>query len=353
MASAELELPARPAEDHRPWLQRRIDTSGLPRFAAGALISAALLGLFFAWHALGWALGVGDPGDPFFWQQVFGPNVINAALVGYAPAAMAWSHGQARGELDRLAPLLPDGGRDVRARIERFPRAPMACAGLAIGLAILPLVVLDPSLNSVWRHSSGIGRTWLLFVNVLVGWLMARAVLEELRVALAFSRAGRSVTAVDLFDLSGLDPFARRGVESVLVWSVGASLLSLIFAGEGWASDTLPFLVAAVLVTAAISLALPLVGVHGRIRAAKRAELERIHARARRDREALLAGGAGAAEAAARLPALLALRAQVADVREWPVDLPTLLRLASYLAIGLASWVGAALVDVAIEAALH
>jgi hypothetical protein len=353
MASAELELPARPAEGYRPWLQRRIEASGLPHLAAGALIAAALLGLFFAWHALGWALGVGDPADPFFWQQMFGPNVINAALVGHAPAAMAWSRGQARDELDRLAPLLPAGGRDVRARIERFPRAPMAVAGLAIGLSLLPLVVIDTSLNSVWHHSSAVGRVWMLFVNFALGWLMARAVLEELRLALVFSRAGRSVTAVDLFDLSGLDPFARRGVESVLVWSVGAALLSLIFAGEGWASDTLPYFVAAVLVTAAIAFALPLVGVHGRIRAAKHAELGRIHACARSDREALFAGGAGAAEAAVRLPALLALRAQVADVREWPVDLPTLARLASFLAIGLASWVGAALVDVAIEAAVH
>lgn len=74
---------------------------------------------------------------------------------------------------------------------------------------------------------------------------------------------------------------------------------------------------------------------------------------ARADRDALLAGAAGAAEAAARLPALLALRAQVADVREWPLDLPTVARLAGFLAIGLASWVGAALVDVGIELLLE
>lgn len=132
----------------------------------------------------------------------------------------------------------------------------------------------------------------------------------------------------------------------------GASLLSLIFTGEGWASDTLPFLVAAVLVPAAVALVLPLVGVHRRIRAAKQSELARIHACARADRDALLAGAAGAAAAASRLPALLALRSQVAEVREWPVDLPTLARLAGFLAIGLASWVGAALVDVAIAAVL-
>ena len=353
MASAELDAAAAEDSGRPPWLQRRIDASGLPPFAAGALIAAALLGSFFTWNALGWALGVGDPRDPVFWQRMFGPNLINAALVGYAPAAMAWSRRRALGELARLAPLLPAGGADVRERVERFPRAPMRVAGVGFALLILPLVVFDTSLHSLWRHARWVARIWLLFVNVLVGWLMARAVLEELRLARIFSEAGRRVAAVDLFDLAPLDPFARRGVESVLVWTVGASLLSLIFAGEGWASDTLPYLVASVLASTAVAFALPLLGVHGRIRAAKRAELERIHACARRDRDALLAGGPEAAGAAARLPALLALRAQVADVREWPVDLPTLARLALFLAIGLASWVGAALVDVAIEAALR
>jgi hypothetical protein len=52
-------------------------------------------------------------------------------------------------------------------------------------------------------------------------------------------------------------------------------------------------------------------------------------------------------------PALLALRNQVADVREWPVDLSTLMRLLLYLAIGLGSWVGAALVDLGVERVLR
>jgi hypothetical protein len=353
MTTAELEAPRASPPAHRPWLQRWIEASGLPPFAAGLALALATLALFFAWHGLGWALGVGGPRDPFFWQQVFGPNVINAALIGYAPAAMAWSRREALGELARLAPLLPAGGAALRARIERFPRLPLAAAGAAFALLILPLVVLDPGLNSVWRHANGFGRAWLLFVNVGVGWLMTRAVLEELRLAHVFSRAGEQLGELDLFDLAPLEPFARRAVESVLVWLVGASLLSLIFAGDDWASDTLPFLVAAVLIPSVVAFAQTLAGVHRRIRAAKQAELARIHARARADRDALLAGGAGAAEAAARLPALLALRAQVSDVREWPVDLPTFARLAGFVAIGLASWVGAALVDVAIETVLR
>ena len=338
---------------YRPWLQRRIDAGQRSPIRAGLTIAAATLVAFFGWHALGWALGSGQPGDPYFWQQMFGPNVINAALIGYAPAAMAWSRRQALGELARLAPLLPGGGAALRERIERFPRAAMALAGAAFALLIMPLIFFDPGLNAVWRSVGAFGRCWVIGVNVAVGWLMTRAVLEELRLARIFSQAGEQLVTLDLFDLAPLEPFARRGVESVLVWSVGASLLSLIFTGEGWASETLPFLVAAILIPAVNALILPLIGVHRRIRTEKHAELARIHACVRTDRDALLAGSAAAPEATARLPALLALRSQVADVREWPLDLPTVARLAGFLAIGLASWVGAALVDVAIEAVLH
>ena len=353
MATAELEAPANAAQRYRPWLQRRIDASGLSPVAAGLTIASLQLALFFTWHGLGWLLGLGNPRDPWFWEQMFGPNVINAALIGYAPAAMAWSRRQAQEEHAQLTRWLGSEAETFGERLSSFPRGPMAAAGAAIALLVLPIVAFDPYMRDAFQRSNWIQGVWLVFVNVVVGWLMTRAVLEDLRVARIFSQMGDRVTPLDLFDLAALEPFSRRAVEGVLVWVVGASLLSLIFAGESWASDTLPFLVAAILVPAGVSFVWPLLGAHRRIRVAKREELARIHARARADRDALLAGGAGAAEAAARLPALLALRAQVADVREWPVDLPTFARLAGFLAIGLASWVGAALVDVGLEAALR
>jgi hypothetical protein len=212
---------------------------------------------------------------------------------------------------------------------------------------IVPLVMFDPALRALFEESSLLARAWVLWVNALVGWLMARAILEEVRVALLFARVGDRLERVDLFDLRPLEPFARRAVEGVLVWVIGASLTSILFAG-GWASATLPQLVATILLMALVAFALPLLGVHRRIRAEKQQELARIHAAARSERDALLAGGAGA-----RLPALLALREQVAELREWPVDLSTVMRLLFYLGIGLGSWVGAALVDAGIETILR
>jgi len=353
MTTADAELAAPAARAYLPWLQRRIDASGLPLAVAGAGIAGLQLASFFAWIALGWALGVGSPSDGWFWEQMVGPNVIMAALIGWVPAAMAWSRRRAAGELAALAPLLGAAGSEAGERLAAFPRWPMALCGAAFAVLVVPIVRFDPDMRAAFEQMHGFGRAWMLWVNAEVGWLLTRALLEDLRVSRIFRAAGERIAPVDLFDLAPLEPFARRAAEAVLLGTVSAGLLFLIFAGDGWASTTLPALLALILAPSAAALVLPLLGVHRRIRAAKQAELARIHARARADRDALLSGAGGTAEAAARLPALLALRAQVAAVREWPVDLPTFARLGGFLAIGLASWVGAALVDVGIEVALR
>ena len=348
MATAELELRASRRPRYRPWLQRRIEASGLPLAAAGVAVAALQLAAFFGWMALGWAFGVGSADDDWFWREMVGPNVIMAALIGWVPVAMTWSRRRAAAELDALAPALGADAARLRERFETFPRWPMALSGAVLAALVLPIVRFDPGMRAGFDQAHGFGRAWLLFVNAEVGWLVTRAVLEDLRVARIFRDAGQRLALPDLFDLALLQPFARRAAEGVLLGAVSAALLSLIFAGEGWASTTLPFLVALILVPTAVALALPLLGVHQRIQAAKREELAGIHAAVRTERAALLAGGPGA-----RLPALLALRAQVAEVREWPLDLPAFARLAGFLAIGLASWVGAALVDVGLERVLR
>ena len=48
---------------------------------------------------------------------------------------------------------------------------------------------------------------------------------------------------------------------------------------------------------------------------------------------------------------MLAYRAQVASVPEWLLDISTLSRFAFYVAIPLASWIGGALVERALDAA--
>ena len=62
--------------------------------------------------------------------------------------------------------------------------------------------------------------------------------------------------------------------------------------------------------------------------------------------------GTGAAVAGAKIPGLLAFENRIESVREWPFDAPTLTRFFLYVAIPLGSWVGGALVERLLGAAL-
>ena len=62
--------------------------------------------------------------------------------------------------------------------------------------------------------------------------------------------------------------------------------------------------------------------------------------------------GPESAEAGARLPGLIAYMNQIESVREWPFDAPTLTRFFLYVAIPLGSWLGGALVERLLGAAL-
>ena len=117
-----------------------------------------------------------------------------------------------------------------------------------------------------------------------------------------------------------------------------------------------PQVLVAIVAAATVTLALPVLGVHASLREAKEAELARLGAALREARGALLEGDGGsdprAAEAARRIPALAALEARTAAVREWPFDASTALRFALYVTLGLGSWIGGALVEEALSAAL-
>ena len=66
----------------------------------------------------------------------------------------------------------------------------------------------------------------------------------------------------------------------------------------------------------------------------------------------IVARPGGAADLAAHLHALLALRAQIEQARDWPWDVSTLLRFTLYVAIGVGSWLWGALVERFVDAVL-
>jgi hypothetical protein len=97
----------------------------------------------------------------------------------------------------------------------------------------------------------------------------------------------------------------------------------------------------------AVLFVLPIWPIHREILAAKRAELGRINALL--DAVARPNGPEGAHERIAHLNQYLVYRREIAAVHEWPFDTGIVTRLAFYLIIPPLTWIGAALIDVAVE----
>lgn len=347
-----------PPPPRAPLSVRLVEAAPGGPVAGGLLLAAAHYALFLLVHLALVPLGALPLADPYLRDELLGPNAIMSFLVGFGPAAMALSKRGARRCVAELEPVLAGddaGRRAVVAEVASWPRRFMTAVGLLSMAIIIPAVLLDPAMVPAFDRLGAVDVAWLIGANALTGWLVGRAIAHEAWLARTFSDIGRRRVRVDLFALGALVPFARRGVQSVLLWSVAASVFSLLFVG-GWASEVAPQVLASIVLAAAVTLVLPVQGVHGAVREAKRAELAHQREALRAARDALLEappGSEAAREAAARLPALAALEARTAALPEWPFDASTWIRFAAYVAIGLGSWVGAALVERALDAAVR
>jgi hypothetical protein len=186
--------------------------------------------------------------------------------------------------------------------------------------------------------------TWSILRNVLLFGIYAQTIDIDITVARRLSRIGERWARVDLLDLSPLAPLTRRGLRSVLLWVVLTILISLFFLTPEFPDIPAGALIL-ILAVAVATLLLPVVGVHRRILETKQTELERVRAEIRSERDAVLQprGGGGASDA--RLSNLIAYETRIASVNTWPFDVSTLLRFSLYVALGIGSWLGGAMVE--------
>src|SRR5262249_41714329 len=99
---------------------------------------------------------------------------------------------------------------------------------------------------------------------------------------------------------------------------------------------------------AMVSLLLPVLGIHARIRAEKLRPLASLSQQIRAERNTPDANARGG-----RLAGPLAFEARIAAAREWPIDATTLLRFTLFLLLPLGSWLGSAVVGHAVDRMLR
>ena len=144
-------------------------------------------------------------------------------------------------------------------------------------------------------------------------------------------------------------PFARHGLTASLLWLLLISIIALNVVDVAWFTAT-----ATVSIFAGITVLIwPVRGVRARIREAKQRELARVDGALGGDPRALSGSPIAGRSDRPTVADLLAWRAHVDGVREWPFDTLTIVRFALYLGIPLGSWLGGAVVERLLEVALE
>ena len=343
----------------RPWTLRVLEAVPLSPAAFGVLFSVALLFLHVFVHAVTGRLEDARIAGPIFWERPgWWTEVVNVAVLGYLAAMIRYGLRGAARDLEDLRSVLRCSGAEfavLQRELTLFDPRPLLAITAALLAGSIWVAIFDPRIwpSGVRPALSDPVFLWVLGRHILLGWLLGQALGMDLAVTRHFSRIGERLVRVDLFDMRPLAPFSRRGLRTVLLYAIGTAIFSLYWLAPATASSANPLLLVVFVFLAAVALVLPARGVHRSIHAAKQRELDWVRRSIRADLAALRASTpAGSGEAAARLPALLDAEGRLQSVREWPFDVSTLVRFTLYVLVGIGSWLGAALVERLLGAAL-
>lgn len=337
--------PRAAGEPERAWNDRIFEAIPLPAPWVGALLALVLIALLFAIAELSGEWARLEEKSAPFWSNRDARVALLISLMAAGMPVVLRLHDQST---RRNARALAQSGEVDAERL--LARGGGELWFGTLSMVLLPLVALSVDRDPGTYFRAGYWTAtkvwyWLLGFAccVATGTTIARVVHD----ALGFSRLGRGLRHIDLLDASALAPFGRQALRSTVP---GLFVLSIFAANLTdraflWATA----LIGGISLAGSVAtLLMPLRGVRARIQAAKREELARVHA-AIRGEPGALGGSPLAARPTPDLAELLAWRAAVQGVQEWPIDASTWVRFLLFLGIPLASWIGGALVQYALD----
>lgn len=339
----------------RLWSDPVYERLPLSPMVAGAIASGLLLGVLAVLAVATGELAALAEQERSWWQTRDARlAVLLALLAATLPTALRYHELGTRRDLEALERanlwhgVRPELLEQVGWADPRKARL-YACTGLFAVPLVASLVDRDPALylTSAYWH---FGQIWTWVVGTSLSVLGAVFTYRVSADARAFAALARALPTVDLLERGALLPFARQGLRSAMPGVLMLTFLALNITDEGFLAAIL-LLGGLALVQNVALLLIPIRGLHDRLRDAKREELARVHAAIRGERGALRGSPLDGDDARA-LADLLAWRAFVESVPEWPIDASTLGRFAFYVGLPLLSWVGAALVERAIDVAI-
>jgi hypothetical protein len=338
-----------------PWTVRLFESAPIAPIWIGILLAFSWLAVYVAYaYQVEWIGGSGQQS----WRNLE-VAVFFAAMFGYVPTGAAYGFRGAARDLQALRPALDCSDSEFRELLHGLTRFDgrrlliVGTAGVVVGL-------LTPFSPFIWStgQTPELGDaelTWNMLQFMILYGLVARRLYMGSILDRRFSKIG-ATCRVELLDTRPLAPIGRvglRGARGTIGFAALLSLMLLLPLIGYWIP---PFLLIGVLIMvlglAVQSLLAPMMGVHRRVREAKRTELERVReviraeSRSRPEREGRWQSIDG------RLSDLIVYETRIESVSTWPVDSSGVLRFALYVFYGLGAWVGAALMERLLSAAL-
>ena len=338
-------------------LSQAAEAKSLYPLVLGGVVSAGLTTLYLLWESAFGHLHYAA-GHAFTDPEMIGPRIALTVILlsGFMVGGATYGHREIIRDAEALGALLRGSPQEHAALIDQLwnPIHSRAWIGSVIAVPLSWLVVTSrnpwvPYLLSdePWNHDL----VWALASNVLLFALIGRHAVRTFEANAIFAQMERNLRHVDLLHPQELDRFGRRGLRSAFFWIGGSSIASIIFVNQQFSWLT-GLVITGTVSLGTIAFLLPLRGLHRRICADKKTELERVREAIHRDREALLSAAPEAAAAAVR-PGLLAYEHRIASVHEWPIDTPEVARFGLMLVIGVGSWLGGAVVAHVVDAVWH
>ncbi|MBT3531145.1 MAG: hypothetical protein HOF74_10390 [Gammaproteobacteria bacterium] len=167
---------------------------------------------------------------------------------------------------------------------------------------------------------------WPYFRNLIYAFTLSQLTWIDITLSRRLGKLLEDHGKINLLDRSALQQLAKRARRSVLVW------IPLVI------NSSFPNLIVALAV-----LIFPAVGIRRRYIEEKSLQLEKVRARIA-DRSSAVVDGVSTSESS-NLPELVAWEQRLQQVKVWPYQITVYSRVFLYAGIGLASWVGAALVE--------
>jgi hypothetical protein len=323
------------------WEVRLVLSLPLHPLVSGAAIGAGLVALAFLYTwAFGFPVFAAAPDQLF--DESLSTTLLFASLVGYSYGAMAYGTLAVVELLPQDAPLEAANAESVVAR----NRSRIAGAiGALLGWAMIEaLIVMDGAnpIGSWYYPTPDLLTLWLI---PLLGWLGGRASYYTVLGTRTGIDGDSPFPEIDLMDLSTPRALGRMGLRFALLWLLAVAIMTPAIVDFDDPLGPRTAVVIASLLMAVVALVLPVRGVRRHIRAAKRAELQRVDDAVRGSETAAQALHLPAKFRDARLADLIAYRGLIETVQEWPYDTSTLRRFALYMLLPLLSWAAAALVE--------